>query len=208
MSWSAVKSSIEGLASSRASSASSGSVGSSCRRRACMCGRENDRMSEHPQMRWAPMLRHPFPLLTVILCLVAATPAVVGAGVCAVPGTHATIEAAAWTSECNTIELANQTYQESVRVTRPVTIAGPPGGTATIAGRVVIGAGAGIVRLVDLTVRNGCVGEALVSAEGAEVGGSNLTVVLQAGQPCPAMVVVFADGFESGNTARWTIAVP
>lgn len=147
-------------------------------------------------------------LLTVLLLVLAASSSL-PAVTCTVPGTHATIQEAVDDPTCIPIDLADQTYPESVRLHRTLTVAGPGVGTAIIEGWVLaIGAGT-VVTLDTLEVRNGCQPEALSSERGARVEGTDLVVVRSAALPCPAVAAdVFADDFESGDTLAWTATVP
>ena len=58
------------------------------------------------------------------------------AGVCTVPGSHATIQEAIDDPSCTTINLSTQTYPESINITRTLTLAGPGGGGAIVEGLV------------------------------------------------------------------------
>ena len=124
---------------------------------------------------------------------------------CSVPGDHATLQDAAADYGCDPITLADQTYSESVRIERSVSIAGPVQ-IAEIAGLVEI-AGAGThVQLSNLLVNNGCAPEALIAGTGGQLEGTDLEVVRTSGGPCPPVTInlLFADGFESGDTSAWT----
>ena len=141
-----------------------------------------------------------------------------GAQTCTVPGTHATIQGAIDDPACTTINLSAQSYPESINIQRSLTLAGPApsggnggentgGGGAVVEGLVrVVGAGT-LVNTSDLAVRNGCPLNALLVLGGAQTNGMNLTVERSAALPCPASLV-FADGFESGDTAAWSSQVP
>ncbi len=69
-----------------------------------------------------------------------------------------------------------------------------------------MGAGT-LVDLVDLAVQNGCLENAMLVQGGAEVSGTNLTVERSVALPCPPSII-FADGFESGDTSAWSSQVP
>jgi len=129
------------------------------------------------------------------------------AGVCTVPGTHAVIQAAIDDPGCTVIELASQTYDESIHLPRSLTLAGPGAGGAVVAGLAQVVGGGTAVTLVDLAVRNGCPQGALRVHGGAQVTGTNLEVERSEALPCPPSVL-FEDGFESGDTSAWSTTVP
>jgi len=124
---------------------------------------------------------------------------------CSVPGDHATLQDAAADYGCDPITLADQTYSESVRIERSVSITGPVL-VAEIAGLVEVAVAGAQVQLSNLRVENGCAPAALIAGSGAHVKGNGLEVVSSAGGPCPPVTfdLLFADGFESGDTAAWT----
>ena len=128
---------------------------------------------------------------------------------CTVPGDHATIQDAAGDYGCDPINLADQAYPESVRLERSVTIAGPPQ-VAEIAGLVAVEGAGTVVHLANVRVDNGCAPESLSAASGGRVAGESLEVVHTDGAPCPSVSIdlLFADGFESGDTSSWTGSVP
>ena len=147
------------------------------------------------------------PVLLLALGLMARAPA--GADVCSVPGSHPTIQEAVNDSACTEIDLSDQTYPESILVTRSLTIAGPGAGTAILEGGVEVTRSGTIVTLTDLEVRNGCQPEALSAAGGGRVEGTGLVVVRSAALPCPSVIAdIFLDGFESGDTSAWSSTVP
>jgi hypothetical protein len=124
---------------------------------------------------------------------------------CVVPGDHATVQDAAADHGCDPITLADLTYSESVRIERSVSITGPVE-VAEIAGLVEVAGPGTLVQLSNLRVDNGCAPEALISSSGGQVVGDGLEVVGTAGGPCPPVTfdLLFADGFESGDTSAWT----
>ncbi|MFZ0545582.1 MAG: choice-of-anchor Q domain-containing protein [Candidatus Promineifilaceae bacterium] len=86
-------------------------------------------------------------------------PVGVAAGVCAVPGTHPTIQAAVFDTGCTTINVAAGTFGETVSITRSVTIIGA-GLTNTFvdggAGGPIFYVSPGLsVTLESLTIQNG-----------------------------------------------------
>jgi hypothetical protein len=143
----------------------------------------------------------------LVVCLLAAGASPVAAGVCTVPGTHASIQAAIDDPACTQVDLAAQTYDESIHVPRSLTLAGPGAGGAVVEGLAqVVGAGT-TVTFADLAVRNGCDVASLRVLGGAQVSGSNLEVEHSEALPCPPSTI-FEDGFESGDTSAWATTVP
>ncbi len=128
---------------------------------------------------------------------------------CTVPGSHATIQAAADDPTCATVTLAAQTYPESVVLRRTLTLAGPAAGGAVVQGLVLVSGVGTVATLRDLRVENGCVPDAVRAAGSARLEGDALDVVRSAGLPCPLTAdAIFADGFESGNTSAWSSTSP
>ncbi len=161
-------------------------------------------MLERPWPWLAPRLSS---LLAPLLVLVGGSslPAVT----CTVPGSHPTIQAAVDDPTCTQIDLADQTYTESVRLPRSLDVVGPSVGTATVEGRVLAIGASTLVTLTRLEVRNGCDPEALAAKYGARIEGTDLVVERAAALPCPPLAPdIFADDFESGDTGAWTGTVP
>lgn len=129
-----------------------------------------------------------------------------GAIVCSAPGSHPTVQAAVDDVDCTEVALAPGPYLESVQVPRSLVIAGAAAGGTVIQGRITATGGGTVVELVALRVENACTPAALVALQGARVDGFELEVVRWTGHPCPDEI--FADGFESGNTATWDVSVP
>jgi hypothetical protein len=124
------------------------------------------------------------------------------------PGDYATIQEAIDDPVCTDVQLADQTFTESVLITRDLTVGGPGGGATLVQGRVhVAGAGTQVV-LHDLQVQSSCIQPTLHVRAGAEVDGDVVEVVASSAAPCPAPPhVMFWDGFESGDTTAWSNAV-
>jgi hypothetical protein len=149
-------------------------------------------------------------LVAAVLAIVtvAATPPV-HAQTCTVPGSHATIQAAADDPGCGAVVLAAQAYPESVVLRRSVTMTGPGTGGAVVQGLVLIAGATTVATLRDLRVENGCVPDAVRAAGGARIEGETLDVVRATGLPCPLTAdAIFADGFETGTTNAWSSTTP
>lgn len=128
---------------------------------------------------------------------------------CTVPGSHATIQDAADDPSCATVNLAAQTYPESIVIRRSLTLAGPGSGGAVVHGLVLMTGSGTQVTLNDLNVENGCVPDALRTSGKAKLTGNNLDVVRSASLPCPLTAdAIFTDGFETGNATAWSTATP
>ncbi len=128
---------------------------------------------------------------------------------CTVPGSHATIQEAADDPACATVNLAAQTYPESIVLRHSLTLAGPGTGGAVVQGLVLIAGATTQVALNDLRVENGCFPDALRTSGGAQITGNNLQVERSEGLPCPLTAdTIFTDGFESGNTTAWSSTTP
>ena len=147
--------------------------------------------------------------VAMIAFILAAPASLLRAQTCTVPGSHTTIQGAVDDRACATITLADQVYPESIVISRSLTVAGPAAGVAVVQGLVLITGSGTLVTLRDLKVENGCVPDALRASKGAKLTGDNLQVERSAGLPCPAITdTIFADGFESGNTAAWSSTSP
>ena len=130
---------------------------------------------------------------------------------CTVPsGIHPTIQAAVDDTGCTEIELAGQTYAESVDIGRSLSLSGVSSATSIIAGQVGVTGAATVVSLADLTVDGagvavaGCFAAAVSAGGGAQVLAGNLVVLNAVGSGCP----LFGDGFESGSTGAWSAVMP
>lgn len=133
-----------------------------------------------------------------------AAPAVVG--VCTVPGSHPTIQAAVDDLGCTDIDLAAQTFPESVLIRRTVTISGA--GPSTVVGGSLRAHGQGVVVIVsDLKVETSCVRGSLQSWTGGEIVATNVEAASSVSFDCPENPI-FSDGFESGDTSTWSRTVP
>jgi len=136
-------------------------------------------------------------------------PAVSRAVDCDVPRpAHPTVQSAIDDAACTTINLGDQSYSESLLIRRSLSIVGPPE-LADIAGYVEVGGSGTVVEMTNLMVENGCVPYSFLVTDGGQVNTTRLEVVSTDGAPCPPVdSVIFADGFESGSTSRWSVAVP
>lgn len=133
--------------------------------------------------------------------LVVSVPSFGTAGTCTVPGSHATLQAAVDDPGCAVVELAAQAFPESLDVTRTSTLRGPAEGGATIEGQVRVRGEGTVATLEHILLRSGCPPAALLVLDRARVRPSAVEVEHGAVLPCPE--ALFADGFESGDTAAW-----
>ena len=157
-------------------------------------------------VRCPPSPRGPAGLLVLgALAVALAGPGVARAGdACAVPGSHATIQEAADDLACTSIALADQTYPESVRIARSVSLTGPGAGIAVLEGRLEAVGVSTVLTVTDLRVESGCRPVAVEALAGARIEGVRLDTVSSSASPCPAFAFeIFADGFESGDTTAW-----
>ncbi len=122
---------------------------------------------------------------------------------CPFPGTHLTLQDAVDDAVCTSITLASGSFDGSATIDRSLVIRGPGAATGTLRGRLTVVAGT--VEVIDLTIDGtgsqlgDCAATALSARNGGRVLGRNL-VVVNATTNCG----LFSDGFESGDTARWT----
>jgi hypothetical protein len=125
---------------------------------------------------------------------------------CDVPSQYPTITSALAQPACVTIVVAAGTFAETLRCERDVTIQGGGSGAATISGAVRVSPSAAAVHLSGLTIdASTCAPEAIVIDPGGQL--TTDEVVTTSGSTGGACVI-FADGFESGNTAAWSEAAP
>jgi len=133
------------------------------------------------------------------------------AAVCNVPsGSHPTIQEAANDLACTEVVIAAGSFVESVTVERSLDFSGDSSATTTVEGRFVVTGASTNVSLSDLAIdagaptAAGCYTLALYANGGAVVTGNNLVVVNADGDAC----LLFADGFEAGNTGGWSGTTP
>lgn len=138
------------------------------------------------------MIRHTLICLALFGALLS-TP--VFAGVCSVPGTHSTIQAAIDDVGCSDIQLTNQSYFELLQIDRSLTLSGVQDGSAQVIGQVSLIGGTTVASLNDFRIESGCPGGALHVSGGAQVSVSDMEVAWASGTPCLADVV-FSGGFE------------
>ncbi len=126
---------------------------------------------------------------------------------CTVPGSHATIQAAVDNPACLTIQLANQNYNESVNIPRPLDLIGPGAGTAVIRGLLrVAGTGTLVDVLQGVRVENNCVYAGVRAEAGGQMNATAFEAVRSTAFPCP-LNAIFSDGFESGNPNNWDTVI-
>jgi hypothetical protein len=139
---------------------------------------------------------------------VALTAPTVNAATCSVPSaTHETIEEAVADIGCTEIELAGQLFIESVSITRSVVLRGQSSTTTLIQGQLTVTGASTAVSLHALTIDgsalpvNGCFDVVLDVTDGGRVTAEDDVVVINSKvESCP----IFADGFETGSSSRWS----
>jgi hypothetical protein len=137
------------------------------------------------------------------------TPSWSFAQTCTVPGSHPTIQDAVDDPACTSIDLAAQSYQESIEIRRSLTLGGPAAGGAVIERLVLLSGDGVVVDLEHLEVANGCTPDAMGATGGATVSATNVSVQRAAGLSCPELASsIFSDGFETGGTGAWSSATP
>jgi hypothetical protein len=146
-----------------------------------------------------------FALLSGLMLLVAlAGPSPAGAQSCSVPsGSYPTIQAAIDDPSCHQVLLAAQTFSESVSISRDVTVDGDSSSTTVIEGQVTVSDGTVVLQDMRIDTSTpelaGLFSEGLLVEGGARVNGLDLAVVSGS--------LLFGDGFETGDTTRWSASV-
>ena len=134
------------------------------------------------------------------------------AATCNVPsGSYPTIAAALGDPACDPIQIAAGAYPTKLFIARDVTLDGAGSASTTIAGWVEVSGAATDAVINALRIDAAGASSALCDASdldvrgGASASGSDLVVA----RPAPAgACTLFADGFESGGSTRWSAAVP
>ena len=137
-----------------------------------------------------------YPELMLLAFALALVPCQVLAGVCTVPGSHASIQAAVDDPACADIELANQNYFELLEIDRSLSLSGPMGGSATVVGQVEVTGSTTLAMLSDFRVEGGCPDGVLLVTGDSQATASGLRVFYDAGSGC-AMDLFYRDGFEN-----------
>jgi hypothetical protein len=139
-----------------------------------------------------------------VVMLVATT---VSAEICQVPsGSYPTIQDAVDAPICTEIELAAQSFVESVVIARDLVVRGLSSGSTVIEGRVEVYGATTQAVIEELKIDGsassvaGSFAQALVSEGGAELTVSGVVVVNGS--------LLFGDGFETGGTTRWSATAP
>lgn len=129
---------------------------------------------------------------------------------CGVPNQRPTIQAAVDDPICTTIQIQAGTFPEWVRINRNLTLVGAGIDSTTITGDVAISGAGVVVLMTDLAVDTsvpgsaGCFGDAIRVVGGAETLAVRVRG-LNAKGPGPCLLtLIFADGFETGNTNQWS----
>ena len=147
---------------------------------------------------------------TIVIAVLALAPAQAQGQVCNVPTlVHTTVQRAIDDTRCTTINLSDQSYPESLRISRSLTIAGPAA-LADIAGHVRVDGSGTVVAMNNVMVQNGCTPDAMLVTDGGQLNSSRLEVVYVDTDPCPSSLagLIFIGDFEIGNASQWTIAIP
>jgi len=145
----------------------------------------------------------------ICFVLIAVVPATSYAVDCSVPsGAYPTVQEAIDDTNCTTVNLADQTYDESLLVDRSLSIVGPPA-LADINGHVHVQGVGTVVQMDNLMIENGCTPEAYLVNSSGHVDSSRLEIAWVSGAPCPPVFTpLFSDGFETGNTSLWSGVAP
>ena len=129
---------------------------------------------------------------------------------CGVPSQRPTIQAAVNDPTCTTIQVQAGTFEEIVTIDRSLTMVGAGTDVTTITGQVVV-TGAGVVVLIsDLGVDTtgpesaGCFSDAMSVLDGAEGLAVRVRAINSLGTGECLFGLIFADGFETGNTGQWS----
>jgi hypothetical protein len=124
---------------------------------------------------------------------------------CTVPGARPTVQQAVDDPSCTTIQLAKQTFAESVLVQRSLILAGA-GVASTIAGQLSAAGADVVVAVSNLQVSNGCP-ETLAARNGARIDATGVQATHSSALGCGGGRI-FRDGFESGGTHSWSFSTP
>ena len=145
-------------------------------------------------------------LSAALLGLLPHSPA--GGAVCNVPAVYPTIATALADSSCDPIQVAAGTFSGNLSIVRDVTVNGAGSASTTIAGWIAVSGPAtdAVINAlrIDATGASAslCHASGLDARSGARASGLDLVVV---GRPTPTSGCgFFADGFESGDTTRWS----
>jgi nitrous oxidase accessory protein NosD len=130
------------------------------------------------------------------------------ADLCTVPGDYLTITAAVAAAECTEVSVQAGTFSEDVTIQRSLSLHGIDASSTILEGRLQVEGAAVEVTLADLTVdAAGCFATGLTVSGEAQVqmpSGPVAIIDSGGGSSCP----IFQDGFESGDTAAWSVTVP
>jgi len=122
-----------------------------------------------------------------------------------VPGTHATIQAAADDPACTELQLGAQLFLESVAFRRPLVVTGRGPASTVVRGLLRATAGGGVL-LADLRIESGC-DPVLQAVDGGHLEGTGIEAARDSILACPDLVLA-ADGFETGDMSRWAFHLP
>jgi nitrous oxidase accessory protein NosD len=146
-------------------------------------------------------------LAPLVLALLAPAGAL-HADLCLVPGDYSTITAAVAAAECTEVSVQAGSFSENVTIQRSLSLHGIDTSSTILEGRLQVEGSAVEVTLADLTLDvAGCFATGLTVSGEAQVqmpSGPVEIIDSGGGSSCP----VFQDGFESGDTAAWSVTVP
>ncbi|MDX2438176.1 MAG: hypothetical protein QNL88_14135 [Acidobacteriota bacterium] len=131
---------------------------------------------------------------------------------CNVPGNRSSIQIAVNDASCSTIAIGPGTFAEIVSINRSLTMVGSGIGLTTITGQVMVNGFGVDVLISDLSVDTtgpgsaGCFDDAMRVVAGANARAINVRAINATGSG-PCLIPLFADGFETGNTIRWSSSV-
>lgn len=146
-----------------------------------------------------------------IACALALAGTASEAATCNVPSVYATIAAALADPTCDPIQVAAGTYTGNLAIARDVTLNGAGSASTTIAGWVAVSGAATDAVLNSLRVDATAASSSICDANGLDVRGgakaSGIDLVVL-GRPTPVAGCLFGDGFEAGDTSRWSSRFP
>ena len=114
-------------------------------------------------------------------------------------GSSPTIQAAISDASCTEILVGGGTYTESEVIARDLSLRGAASALTLIQGQVQVEAGTVAIEALSIQTETGLFTDALRVSSGADVSGVGLVVINGGAES----LVLFADGFESGDLSGW-----